>query len=236
MVLLLFWSSSRTCRKRWEASWDTCQRRAAHWQGLCAPAPGRRRWTSGSWWCRGRTAADCCWSVCAAWTCSEPRWGPTGPLQRKDGDRGEDQRGKVRGEQWWEQKQTRGEAEEGDKSKREKKEKNRVSEPLRHLCWIFKTQCGGLENWLFTKASNVQKGILKWIKIRCQVRWKDSNKHKSQLQQPSTHTFIQRESHKLKHLLITNTFSSCWPVLTSCCVTHQRWLDTCLLFNETSSC
>ena len=84
-----------TCRKRWAASWDTCQRRAARWPGPCAPAPGRRRWMSGSWWRRERSLADCCWWACAARRCSGPRWGPAGPLQMQSEEGGERQRGEV---------------------------------------------------------------------------------------------------------------------------------------------
>lgn len=93
----------RTCRKRWAASWDTCQRRAARWPGLCALAPGHRRWTSGSWWRQERTAADCCWWACAARRCSGPRWGPTGPLQREERKRRGKSNGSVggmRGVRW----------------------------------------------------------------------------------------------------------------------------------------
>lgn len=121
----------------------------ARWQGLCAPAPGRRRWMSGSWWCRGRTAADCCWRVCAAWKCSEPRWGPAGPLQ--GGTETEDRR--------------KGVSQLGT-------EKSSMSEPLRHLCWSFKTRCGGLERQIIhniqvCRRESEQKGRIlacfKWI-------------------------------------------------------------------------
>lgn len=70
----------RTCRKRWAASWGTCPRRAARWPGPCAPAPGRRKRMSGSWWCPGRSAAGCCSSACAARRCTRPRSGARDPL------------------------------------------------------------------------------------------------------------------------------------------------------------
>lgn len=168
MVLLPYWSSSRTCHKRWEASWDTCQRRVAHWQGLCAPAPGHRRWMSGSWWCRGRTAADCCWLVCAAWKCSEPRWGPTGPLQRKDGDRGDEQRVEVREEQWW------GKSRKGERQRKVNKNKERKNEQQKKSC---------------QNHSDIFVGVLRpsvngWktdYSQRCHMCWKEfQNRQKSE--------------------------------------------------------
>lgn len=51
----------------------------------------------------------------------------------------------------------------------------------------------------------------------------------------ASYKYIQRGSEKLKHLLSTKSFSSCWPVLTSCCVTHKWWVDKCILLHNPSS-